>query len=171
MRIAILLLAIVAVATSRASLAACVVDDYSVEAEYDRSVTVVVAKVVSDAKIPNYELSDSCWSFAYTLKIKELFRGSSAKTAEVFGDNGRGCFPLTKGKTYVLFLYEELGRVSVDPCGNSGLVSQKHGVVTRLRALKTTSNAGRKPNYWLKLPVRPVTGLACARTAPARPAA
>jgi len=28
-----------------------------------------------------------------------------------------------------------------------------------------------KSNYWLKLPVRPVTGLACARPAPARPAA
>ena len=30
---------------------------------------------------------------------------------------------------------------------------------------------GALPNYWLKLTVRPVTGLACARPAPARPAA
>ena len=30
---------------------------------------------------------------------------------------------------------------------------------------------GQRSNYWLKLTVRPVTGLACARPAPGRPAA
>jgi hypothetical protein len=38
-------------------------------------------------------------------------------------------------------------------------------------ATRGDTRGGVKPNYWLKLTVRPVTGLACARPAPARPAA
>ena len=135
MRLAFLPLALVALATSGTAFGACLLDDYSVRAEYARSAAVVVAKVVSDGKVPSFEPSDAEWGVTYTLKIKESFRGSLQKTVEVFSENSSGRFPLAKGKAYVLFLYEEFGRLSVDYCGNSGLVSQKHDVVKKLRAL------------------------------------
>jgi hypothetical protein len=146
MRVATLVLAVTAVAMSRGSIAACVLDDYSVEAEYAQSVKVLVAKVVSNAKIQSWELTGVCSAYTYSLKIKESFRGTSAKTIDVVGDDGRGCFPLAKGKTYVLFLYEQLGSLAVDPCGNSGLVSEKQDVMMKLRARTRMSDAGRTPN-------------------------
>ena len=87
MRLAFLPLALVALATSGTAFGACLLHDYSVRAEYARSAAVVVAKVVSDGKVPSFEPSDAVWGVTYTLKIKESFRGSLPKTVEVFSEN------------------------------------------------------------------------------------
>jgi hypothetical protein len=47
----------------------------------------------------------------------------------------------------------------------------QHQITVLSPGLSQTWPPVAAPNYWLKLPVRPVTGLACARPAPAWPAA
>ena len=53
---------------------------------------------------------------------------------------------MEKGKTYLLFLYRVEEGLSADPCGNSGLVSQKKDVLEAVRALRKTSVRDQKPN-------------------------
>jgi len=147
MRVQTLLALVAASVVSSAALAVCVLSDYSVEAEYARSVAVVVAEVISQRNVADPGDDRSYGGVLYTLKVKESFRGSLLKTVDVFSENSSGRFPMQKGKAYILFLYAGQGRLSADNCGNSGLVSEKHEVMATLRTITKTTSAGRKPNY------------------------
>jgi hypothetical protein len=119
-----------------AALAACLLDDYSVKAEYARSVAVVKATVVSERTVPDAPSADLIGGTVYAVRIQKSFRGALHGTSEVFSENSSGRFPMERGKTYLLFLYRERDRLSADNCGNSGLASQKKSVLVALRALK-----------------------------------
>ena len=140
------LVALAACAASTHLGAACLLDDYSVEAEYARSTTVVLAKVSSERVVPSADEAGFDDGVIYSVKVQESFRGSTGPTVEVFSENSSGRFPLSKNKSYVLFLYEAGGRLSADYCGNSGLAAQHQGVLAKLRALKQSGNRGQKPN-------------------------
>ena len=159
LRITIVSIAFVVFGTPSAALAVCPEVDYSVDAECARSVAVVVAKVVSPGKVTAIELADACWLTSYTLRIKESLRGSLPKTVEMFGGTSNGCFPLVKGKSYLLFLHDELGHLSVDNCGNSGPVPQKREM-RRMRELTKACEAGRSPILAGTPPPSAVTALA-----------
>jgi|SRR5664280_801773 len=125
---------VVACVMTNATFAVCLLDDYSLKAEYARSVAVVRATVVSERAVPDAAFPDSVGGVVYTVKVQESFRGTLHGTVEVFSENSSGRFPMTKGGAYVLFLYRASGRLSVDNCGNSGLASEKKSVLSALRA-------------------------------------
>jgi hypothetical protein len=160
MRVVVLLAFLATFVISSAALGVCLLNDYSVEAEYARSVAVVVAEVVSQRNAADAEDDKSYGGVSYKLKIKESFRGSRLGTVDVFSENSSGRFPMETGKAYILFLYEEQGRLSADNCGNSGLVSQKQDVMATLHNITKPSNGGRKPNSALSPPHSVVTALA-----------
>jgi hypothetical protein len=119
---------------SNAAFAACLLDDYSLKAEYARSAAVVRATVVSERTVPDAPTPDSVGGVVYTVNVQESFRGKLRGTVEVFSENSSGRFTMAKESAYVLFLYREKGRLSVDNCGNSGLASDKKSVLAALRA-------------------------------------
>ena len=108
---------------ARGSMAACLLTDYSVKAEYDRSDAVAVAQVVSERVVPPSKGEDSLGGTLYTVKIEEWLRRAPRDTVEVFSENSR--FPMKRGVPYLLFLYEAQGQLSADNCGNSGPISDK----------------------------------------------
>jgi hypothetical protein len=127
------------------ALGACLLDDYSVGAEYGRSVAVVTATVLSERTVPDKTEPEFIAGTFYTLRIQESFRGTLTNTAEVYSENSSGRFPMEKGKAYLLFLYRDEGQLSADPCGNSGLVSQKKDVLATVRALRKEEDTNQKP--------------------------
>ena len=132
------------------ALGACLLDDYSVGAEYGRSIAVVTATVLSERTVPDKKEPEFIAGTFYTLRILESFRGTLTNTAEVYSENSSGSFPMEKGKSYLLFLYRAEGGLSADPCGNSGLVSEKKDVLETVRALRKTSVRDQKPNKSLQ---------------------
>ena len=134
MRLVITICCAMALATSSAS-AACVLDDYSVRAEYGRSAVVALALVVSERSEPEQPERGLLDGTVYTLRLQEAFRGHPSSTIEVFSENSSGRFPMVKGRNYLVFLYSQLGWLSADYCGNSGLVSDKQSVIREVREL------------------------------------
>jgi len=121
-------------------------DDYSVRAEFRRSVAVVKVLVVAKRNVPDPDDPEFLGGTIYKVKIQESFRGALEGTVAVFSENSSGRFPMDRGRSYLLFLYQDGVRVSADPCGNSGLVSEKKDVLTTIRALRKQERADQKPN-------------------------
>jgi len=146
MRFSILLSYLVAFTISDAAFGACLEDDYSVAAEYARSVAVVQARVISERNVPDPEAPKFIGGTIYKVRVEESFHGALHGTVEVFSENSSGRFPMEKRKSYLLFLYREEGRLSADPCGNSGFVSQKTNDLATVRALSKAAQTDQKPN-------------------------
>ena len=150
MRIGILFGYLIAFSLANTALGACLLDDYSVGAEYGKSVAVVTATVLSERVIPDKSEPEFIAGTIYTLRIQESFRGTLTNIAEVYSENTTGRFPMVKGRTYLLFLYRDEGLLSADPCGNSGLTSQKKDVLKTVHALRRASVRDQKPNKSLQ---------------------
>lgn len=117
--------------------AACV-DDYSartIAGEFKRSAYVVLGKPISTTLVP--ESSDHYFLSGqnFTIRILELFKGPPARTLTVFSEYTSGQFPMKLNKSYILFLYREHGRLSVDNCGHSGPAGSSYKVINTVRAL------------------------------------
>lgn len=150
MRFSILANYLAAFAMADAALGACLLDDYSVAAEYVRSVAVVQAKVISERSVPDPQAPEFTGGTIYTVRIQKSFRGALSRTIEVFSENSTGRFPMEKGKSYLLFLYREESQLSASPCGNSGLTSERKNVLLTLRSLQSAKHSGQKPNKSLQ---------------------
>ena len=119
---------------SSIATAVCVKGNPSIMEEYADSQSVLIGKVISKKDVPdsgNYYEGDE-----YTIQVQEMFKGILANTIVVFSENSSGRFPMSVGKTYVLFVYYELGRYQVSNCGNSGLLSEKQNVIRKARQQK-----------------------------------
>jgi len=135
MRNAVLCICLIGCLVSTASPAACLLDDYSVNAEYARSTGVVTGRIVAERTIPDGSAPAGIRGTMYEIAVQESFRGTLHGTVGVFSENSSGRFPMAKGKSYILFLYQESGILSVDNCGNSGLLSKKKKVLAEVRKL------------------------------------
>lgn len=140
-RIAILLSWIVVIVMSDGVFGACLYDDYSVDAEYARSTAVVTAHVISERDVLDSEDSSFTGRTVYTIKIEASHRGKLHGIENIVSENDSGRFPMENQKSYVLFLYRQNGMFSADPCGNSGLVSERKDVVAKVRALRAKDRA------------------------------
>lgn len=149
MQIVILLSWLIVIAAPIELVGACLQDDYSVKAEYARSEAVVTARVVSKREIPDPEDSSFIGRTFYTVKIEGAYRGKLHGFQDIVSENNSGRFPLKDQKSYILFLYRQEGVLSADPCGNSGLVSDRMNVFAEVRALsekdRTTHRALKPP--------------------------
>ena len=134
MRIVVVVTVAVALAAP-AAFGVCMLDDYSVPAEFARSTVVAVGRVVSERQVHEQAELDVLDGTVYTLRVQETLRGQPSRTISVFSENSSGRFPMLKGQAYILFLYAQSGRLSADNCGNSGLVSEKQTVVNSAREL------------------------------------
>lgn len=116
--------------------AACLLDDYSVGAEAARSKYVLVVEVESQRDVPDAEDRELTAGTWYRVRAQQVFRGKPAKTFEVYSENSSGRFPMEVGKAYLVFVGPDWNaRLSVDPCGNSGLLTEKQDLVRSVETL------------------------------------
>lgn len=121
--------------TIETAIGACLLDDYSVSAEFSRSTVVALGRVASERQISEQKDSGVLEGVIYTVRVDELFRGHAGKTLTVFSENSSSRLLMQGGQTYLLFLYSQSGRLSADYCGNSGLSTNKQSVLNQVRAL------------------------------------
>ena len=116
---------------------ACV-NDYAVRTiagEFNRSVYVVLATAISHTRVP--ESSDQYFLAGQntTIRITTLFKGPTEKVLTVFSEFSSGQFPLNLNQSYLLFIYREHGRLSVDNCGHSGPTKFSGKIISAVRVL------------------------------------
>lgn len=141
-----MVLLLVAFAVPR-TLAACLLKDYSVSAEFSRSELVVTGTVISERTVSGTDMPDFIGGTYYVVKVRESFRGPARNRVEIFSENSSGRFPLQKGTLHILFLYSQDGSLSADNCGNSGRVNEKSEVLDAVRrlAIQKVSATATKP--------------------------
>ncbi|KID56555.1 hypothetical protein JF50_11475 [Pseudoalteromonas luteoviolacea] len=120
------------------ALSICLPDmvDYSLEGELKRTSAVIIATPVNrtweqDKKEPEF------YSGAiYQLEVHDVIYTSSSYNLELWDPNDSGRFAPDIGQRYLMFMLEnEDGSLSVDYCGNSGLLSEREGLVPKIRSL------------------------------------
>ena len=104
--------------------AACVNGYPTVKKEYRISKFVLIGKVVADRKTTAGPKDDDFLDGdTYEIVPIRSFKGQTNSRLDVFSENSSGRFPMEMNGKYLLFLYEDQGRLIVDNCGNSDLIS------------------------------------------------
>ena len=129
-----LILGTAVVVWTSTAFAVCLNGHPSLKQVYQRSTTVFVGRVVSQDFTP--ESKNNLNGTTYSVQVEEVLRGSPAKTVKLFPEYSSGRFPMQVGATYLIFVYEELDRLKVDNCGNSGKLSEKAEALAALRKMK-----------------------------------
>ena len=100
---------------------------------------VFVGMVISERSVPPRGSEYDGW--VYVLTVKHLFGGPRTKTIAVFTENSSARFPPSVGKQYLLFATRMGGRLELDGCSNSRLVSEADESIRLLRNLKPPGDA------------------------------
>jgi len=123
---------------SGAASAACVNGYPTVRQEYASSKYVFIGKVVSDRKTPapaGSKDNDFLDGDTYQVIPTRTLKGQPSSPTEIFSENSSGGFLMQMKASYLIFLYEDSGRLIADNCGNSGLVSHSRKAISEVTAL------------------------------------
>jgi hypothetical protein len=134
MKITLTAIAIILIASIASAV--CLNGNPSVSEEYANSQSVFIGKIIEEQDVP--ESGNYYDGKNYTVQVQRTFKGTPSNPVVIFSENSSGRFPMTVGKTYIIFLHYELGRYQIDNCGNSGLQSEKQDIVQSLRQLRET---------------------------------
>jgi hypothetical protein len=121
-----------------AASAACVNGYPTVKQEYASSKFVLIGRVAGDHKSPGPAgSSDNDFLDGDTYRVipTGTFKGQPSGPIEIFSENSSGRFPMQVKAAYLIFIYEDSGRLIVDNCGNSGLVSRSGKAIQEVTAL------------------------------------
>jgi len=113
-------LVLIAVVASSPANAYCGLGNPSIEQEYRDSAVVLRGRAVSEKSVPKAGATEE--GTLYTLSVTEPLKGKVSKTIQVFSENSSGRFPMSSGEQYLVFASSEQGRLSIDNCGNSGVL-------------------------------------------------
>lgn len=104
--------------------AACLNGYPNVRKEYASSNFVLTAKVVKESRTP--ASADGYFLEGSTFRVMPTgtYKGTITGSLDLFSENSSGRFPMKPGREYLLFVYEDHGRLSVDNCGNSDLIER-----------------------------------------------
>lgn len=102
----------------------------SIADEYEKSIAVVIGKVVSVEEVPESEHYYN--GSNYTFVLYKILKGDLSGKIKIFSENSSGRFPMDVGQEYVLFIHLENGLLQVDNCGNSGLLKESNDVLKTL---------------------------------------
>jgi hypothetical protein len=105
---------------SSVAFAACPVGWPTISDEYNDSVMVLVGKVVAHAA--TLAEGDFYDGDTYTVVPVRVLKGNPGARIDLFSENSSGRFPMRTNREYLLFVYEQWGRLMVDNCGNSDLM-------------------------------------------------
>ena len=114
-------------------LAHCPIPDIKVNGEFFQATAVFTGKVMSVRKVIDKGDQEGGWF--YKLRVGDVFRGPTAHEVAVFTGDDSNRFPLESGQEYLLFAYQSHGRLRINACGNSALLSEAHDSVQTLNSL------------------------------------
>lgn len=126
-----IVLMIISLAWPHTASAVCLNGYHTVQQEFGESVSVFVGRVASEEVTP--ESTDFFEGTTYTVIVGEALKGSPSKIVRLFSENSSGRFPMSVGSSYLVFVYESLGRLMVNNCGNSGELSEMIAVISEIR--------------------------------------
>lgn len=133
-------------------------DYYSVDRERARSAYVAVVRVTGESWLGNDRRPsrpmppflngggqptgfDPYVGALYQVQIRQSLKGPTPARLVLFSENSSGRFPMVVGRDYLIFVrdqrepwLDDRPALSVDPCGNSGLVEASGDVLRRLNA-------------------------------------
>src|SRR5579871_2042715 len=115
--------------------AVCVNGHLSVESEFRSSKTVVIAKVIASEKVPASQDGYFLEGTVYHVDVLKHFKGDNSSSLLIFSENSSGRFDMVLDDTYLLFIHEEDGRLSVDNCGNSGSAVKRAATIEQVTKL------------------------------------
>jgi len=118
--------------------AVCVNGHPSVTSEYRHSKIVVIASVVEEKPVAAMPDGYFLEGKMYELNVEKAFRGKPGPTLKLFDENTSGRFEMSVGTKYLLFVYEEHGRLRVDNCGNSAEFSKSSAIIKQVEKLAHT---------------------------------
>jgi hypothetical protein len=96
---------------------------------------VVVASVVEEKPVAAMPDGYFLEGKMYELNVEKTFRGKPGPMLELFDENTSGRFDMSVGTKYLLFVYEEHGRLRVDNCGNSKEFSKSGATIKQVEKL------------------------------------
>jgi hypothetical protein len=118
----------------------CVNGHPSIASEFQHSKAVVLATVIGIKQLPETQDGNFLDGIMYQVKVQRRFKGSNPPTLDVFSENSSGRFEMTAGEAYLLFLYEDHGRLSVDNCGHSGVASKSTSAIEQITKMAHPKN-------------------------------
>jgi hypothetical protein len=116
--------------------AACPHPTPAPNAEFFKAYSVIVGTAISEKTDLNPYDGSLIEGWFYSLRIEKTFRGSPQKFMRVYTENTNGRFPLKVGERYLLFVYREEGRLTINGCGNSAPLSEATAAITAIKAIK-----------------------------------
>lgn len=120
---------------SSLAFAACANGYPTIGEEYSSSVMVFVGRVVARRATPfsgdEYFLDGD----TYTVIPRRVFKGNLGTRVDLFSENSTGRFPMHMKREYLLFVYEDHGRLMVDNCGNSDLMPPAKNALAQTTAV------------------------------------
>ncbi|MFY9741271.1 MAG: hypothetical protein WA252_09395 [Candidatus Sulfotelmatobacter sp.] len=122
---------------SAVASAACVNGHPTVQNEYGFSTFVLIGKVVGSQAVPmsvdGYFLDGN----TFKLVPVRVFKGNVKRSIVLFSENSSGRFPMQVGKKYLVFAYTDHGRLMINNCGSSNLVSRAKKAVATVAHLSS----------------------------------
>jgi len=109
-----------------------------VKKEYGSSQAVIIATVTHQNPVPETRDGSVYEGTNYRLKVDRVFRGRFLSGPTIFSENSSGRFLMEVNRKYLLFIYQQGGRYSVDNCGNSGLLTSDLAVLQAVKKLPHT---------------------------------
>lgn len=132
--------ALIVLFVASSAFGACFDGHPTVAQEYGKSLYVLSAKVLDAKTMAPSQHHYFLEGDVYEIQPLEILKGSPIKKLLVFSENSSGRFPMDKGSSYLLFLYQVHGRWSVDNCGNSVPMKDSQEVLAKLRTLRNDRN-------------------------------
>jgi Carboxypeptidase regulatory-like domain len=117
----------------RCAFGYCGVPEIRPNGEYFKSDVVFTGTVISSRYI-----DQDVGGWYYRLHVTSVFRGTTQAELSVYTEDSDIRFPLETDRSYLLFAYRRNGRLEIDSCGNSDLLSNAGQSV---RVLENLPNA------------------------------
>jgi hypothetical protein len=107
----------------------------TVQKEHTLSKLVFTGRVVRDHKTAGdggyFDLDGD----TYTVVPTHVYKGETKAEVDLYSENSSGGFPMQVGQGYLIFAYEVHGRLIVNNCGNSNLISHSRSAVAEVAKL------------------------------------
>jgi hypothetical protein len=120
---------------SSTAFAACPNGWPTISEEYSSSVVVLVGRVDARRATPFSDDGYFLDGDTYTVVPVHVLKGKPSSRIDLFSENSSGRFPMRMKRKYLLFIYEDHGRLMVDNCGNSELMPRATNTLAQTGAI------------------------------------
>lgn len=115
------------------AFANCPVPEIKANGEFFKASSVFTGTVLSQ----RYTEHEDDFGWHYRIRILRVFKGPVLKDVAVYTEDASNRFPLETGRDYLLFAYRLHGRLEIDSCGNSALLSKAATSVQQIQSIAT----------------------------------